>query len=149
MKLSENFTLEEMIKSETAIRKKIDNTPNGNQILNLIDLCENILQPLRDEFGAIHISSGYRSPKLNTAIGGSTSSQHCALNGAAADINMNSKNADIFEWIKENTDFDQLIWEFGDDDCPSWVHVSYREGKNRNQILRAIKERGKTKYIEM
>ena len=100
MKLSKNFTLGEMIQSQTAIRKNIDNTPNGNQILNLIDLCENVLQPLRDYFGPIHISSGFRSQKLNVAIGGSTTSQHCALNGAAADIDMGEKNREIFEYIK-------------------------------------------------
>ena len=147
MNLSKNFTLGEMIQSQTAIRKNIDNTPNGNQILNLIDLCENVLQPLRDYFGPIHISSGFRSQKLNTAIGGSTTSQHCALNGAAADIDMGEKNRKIFDWLKMNVQFDQLIWEFGDDECPSWVHISYREGKNRNQILKATKVNGKTKYL--
>ena len=147
MNLSKNFTLGEMIQSQTAIRKNIDNTPNGNQILNLIDLCENVLQPLRDYFGPIHISSGFRSQKLNTAIGGSTTSQHCALNGAAADIDMGEKKRKIFDWLKMNVQFDQLIWEFGDDECPSWVHISYREGKNRNQILKATKVNGKTKYL--
>ena len=147
MNLSRNFTLGEMIQSQTAIQKKIDNNPGGDQILNLIDLCENILQPLRDALGTIHISSGFRSQRLNVAIGGSTSSQHCALKGAAADIDMGKKNREIFDWIKVNTDFDQMIWEFGTDECPSWVHISYREGKNRNQILKAIKEEGKTKYI--
>jgi zinc D-Ala-D-Ala carboxypeptidase len=146
MKLSKNFTLGEMIQSQTAIRKGIDNTPNGDQILNLIDLCENVLQPLRDHIGAIYISSGFRSQKLNVAIGGSTTSQHCALNGAAADIDMGEKNREIFEYIKNELPFDQLIWEFGNDECPSWVHVSYKEGKNRKQILKAVKENGRTKY---
>ena len=148
MKLSKNFTLGEMIQSQTAIRKNIDNNPNGDQILNLIDLCDNVLQPLRDAIGPIRISSGFRSQKLNVAIGGAASSQHCALNGAAADIDMGEKNADIFEWLKSNVDFDQLIWEFGDKSNPSWVHVSYKEGKNRNQILKAIKENGRTKYLK-
>lgn len=146
MKLSKNFTLGEMIQSQTAIRKGVDNTPNGDQILNLIDLCENVLQPLRDHIGAIYISSGFRSQKLNVAIGGSTTSQHCALNGAAADIDMGEKNREIFEYIKNELPFDQLIWEFGNDECPSWVHVSYKEGKNRKQILKAVKENGRTKY---
>ena len=146
MKLSKNFTLGEMIQSQTAIRKGIDNTPNGDQILNLIDLCENVLQPLRDHIGAIYISSGFRSQKLNVAIGGSTTSQHCALNGAAADIDMGGKNREIFEYIKNELPFDQLIWEFGNEECPSWVHVSYKEGKNRKQILKAVKENGRTKY---
>lgn len=147
MKLSKNFTLGEMIQSQTAIRKGIDNTPNGDQILNLIDLCENVLQPLRDHIGAIYISSGFRSQKLNVAIGGSTTSQHCALNGAAADIDMGEKNREIFEYIKNELPFDQLIWEFGNDECPSWVHVSYKEGKNRKQILKAVKQNGRTKYL--
>ena len=148
MKLSKNFTLGEMIQSQTAIRKNIDNNPNGDQILNLIDLCDNVLQPLRDAIGPIRISSGFRSQKLNVAIGGAASSQHCALNGAAADIDMGEKNAEVFEWLKSNVDFDQLIWEFGDKSNPSWVHVSYKEGKNRNQILKAIKENGRTKYLK-
>ena len=148
MKLSKNFSLGEMIQSQTAIRKNIDNNPNGDQILNLIDLCDNVLQPLRDAIGPIRISSGFRSQKLNVAIGGAASSQHCALNGAAADIDMGEKNAEIFEWLKANVDFDQLIWEFGDKSNPSWVHVSYKEGKNRNQILKAIKENGRTKYLK-
>jgi len=148
MKLSKNFTLGEMIQSQTAIRKNIDNNPNGDQILNLIDLCDNVLQPLRDAIGPIRISSGFRSQKLNVAIGGAASSQHCALNGAAADIDMGEKNAEVFEWLKANVDFDQLIWEFGDKSNPSWVHVSYKEGKNRNQILKAIKENGRTKYLK-
>lgn len=148
MKLSKNFSLGEMIQSQTAIRKNIDNNPNGDQILNLIDLCDNVLQPLRDAIGPIRISSGFRSQKLNVAIGGAASSQHCALNGAAADIDMGEKNAEVFEWLKSNVDFDQLIWEFGDQSNPSWVHVSYNEGKNRNQILKAIKENGRTKYLK-
>ena len=148
MKLSKNFSLGEMIQSQTAIRKNIDNNPNGDQILNLIDLCDNVLQPLRDAIGPIRISSGFRSQKLNVAIGGAASSQHCALNGAAADIDMGERNAEVFEWLKANVDFDQLIWEFGDKSNPSWVHVSYKDGKNRNQILKAIKENGRTKYLK-
>jgi hypothetical protein len=146
MNLSKNFTLGEMIQSQMAIRKNIDNNPNGDQILNLIDLCDNVLQPLRDAIGPIRISSGFRSQKLNVAIGGSTTSQHCALNGAAADIDMGGRNREIFEYIKNELPFDQLIWEFGNDECPSWVHVSYKEGKNRKQILKAVKENGRTKY---
>jgi len=96
MNLSKNFTLGEMIQSQMAIRKNIDNNPNGDQILNLIDLCDNVLQPLRDAIGPIRISSGFRSQKLNVAIGGSTTSQHCALNGAAADIDMGGRNREIF-----------------------------------------------------
>ena len=147
MKLSNNFSLAEMTRSSTATKKGIDNTPNGSQIENLLILCDNVLQPLRDALGPIVISSGFRSVKLNTAIGGSSSSQHCALKGAASDIDLGLLNAKVFNYIKSNLIWDQLIWEFGSEDCPSWVHVSFNEGHNRKQILKAIKKDGKTKYI--
>ena len=147
MNLSKNFSLAEMTKSVTAKRLGIDNTPNEQQIEFLIELCENVLQPLRDKMGPILITSGLRVPKLNKAVGGSTTSQHCALNGAAADIDMDAKNAEIFNYIKDNLVFDQLIWEFGDDNCPDWVHVSYHYGHNRSQILKAVKRKGKTAFI--
>lgn len=145
--LSKNFSLAEMTRSTTAQKKRIENVPNAAQIEFLRELCEKVLQPVRDEFGPIHISSGYRSPKLNVAIGGSTSSQHCALRGAAADVDMGDKNKDIFNFIKDELIFDQLIWEFGSDENPSWVHVSYHYGHNRKQILKAVKINGKTRYI--
>lgn len=148
MKLSNNFTLQEMVHSHTANQKRIVNEPNEAQIENLRILCENVLQPLRDALGPIHISSGFRSVKLNTAIGGSSSSQHCALKGAASDIDMGKRNAEVFNYIKDHLVWDQLIWEFGTDENPSWVHVSYNEGHNRKQILKAIKQGGKTKYIQ-
>lgn len=147
MKLSNNFSLAEMTRSSTATKKGIDNTPNGAQIENLLILCDNVLQPLRDALGPIVISSGFRSVKLNTAIGGSSSSQHCALKGAASDIDLGLLNAKVFNYIKSNLIWDQLIWEFGSESCPSWVHVSFNEGHNRKQILKAIKQNGKTKYI--
>ena len=148
MKLTENFTLQEMIHSNTAIAKGIVNMPNEQQINFIRELCISILQPIREEFGVpIHISSGFRSPKLNVAIGGSTSSQHCALRGAAADIQMDEMNAEIFNYIKDELIFDQLIWEFGDGQNPDWVHVSFHKGNNRKQILKAVKANGKTKYI--
>jgi hypothetical protein len=113
-------------------------------------LAINIFQPIRDHFKApIHISSGYRSLALNKAIKGVTSSQHCS--GEAMDIDMDGTaitNAQIFNWIKDNLVFDQLIWEFGTDKNPDWVHVSYEStGKQRKQILKAIKKNGKTSYI--
>ena len=148
MRLSKNFTLQEMVHSYTAVKKGILNEPNEAQIENLRILCENVLQPLRDALGPIHISSGFRSVKLNTAIGGSSSSQHCALKGAASDIDMGKRNAEVFNYIKDHLVWDQLIWEFGTDENPSWVHVSYNEGHNRKQILKAIKQGGKTKYIQ-
>lgn len=148
MKLSNNFSLAEMTRSSTAVKKRILNEPNEAQIENLRILCENVLQPLRDALGPIHISSGFRSVKLNTAIGGSSSSQHCALKGAASDIDMGKRNAEVFNYIKDHLIWDQLIWEFGDDNNPSWVHVSYNEGHNRKQILKAIKQGGRTKYLQ-
>lgn len=148
MNLSKNFTLKEMTKSVTAKRLGIDNTPNEEQIEFMRELCEAVLQPLRDELGPIIITSGLRVPALNKAIGGSSTSQHCALRGAAADIDMDEKNTDVFNYIKDNLVFDQLIWEFGDDKCPDWVHVSYHYGHNRSQILKAVKKNGKTAYIK-
>jgi zinc D-Ala-D-Ala carboxypeptidase len=147
MMLSKNFSLDEMTRSTTASKKRIENVPNAYQIENLVELCENVLQPLREAIGPIYISSGFRSQKLNVAIGGSTTSQHCALKGAAADIDMGDKNKEIFNFIKDELIFDQLIWEFGDEQNPSWVHVSYHYGHNRKQILKAVKINGKTKYI--
>lgn len=149
MMLSKNFSLAEMTASTTAQKKRIENVPNASQIEFLVELCENVLQPVRDEFGPIHISSGYRSPKLNVAIGGSTSSQHCALRGAAADISMGEKNKDIFNFIKDELIFDQLIAEGVDaNGNMRWVHVSYHYGHNRKQVLIAVFEKGKkTKYL--
>ena len=152
MKLSKNFTLKEMTRSVTAKRRDIDNTPDEQQIENLAELCEKVLQPLRDLMGPIVITSGYRSPALNTAIGGSATSQHCAIKGAAADIDIctgdcDYKNAEVFHNIKDNFVFDQLIWEFGSESGPEGGHVSDNYGKNRKQILKAVKKNGKTKYL--
>jgi hypothetical protein len=112
-------------------------------------LCEKILEPVRIfNEGPLNISSGYRSKNLNHFIGGSLSSQHCE--GKAADIDMDGmsgkNNAEIFNYIKDNLEFDQLIWEFGDNNKPDWVHVSYNAGKNRKQVLRALKTNGRTAY---
>jgi hypothetical protein len=146
MKLSDNFTLAEMTKSSTAKRLGIDNTPNPQQLENLVELCHKVLQPLRDAIGPINISSGLRVPELNKAVGGSATSQHCAMNGAAADIDVQD-NKEVFDFIKNNLQFDQLIWEFGNDKQPDWVHVSYHYGHNRGQVLKAIKKDGRTRYI--
>lgn len=147
MKLSNNFWLSEFTKSQTATRLEINNEPEEWQVINLKNLCTHILQPLRDEYGkSIRINSGYRSVPLNTAIGGSATSQHCK--GMAADIDTVHDNTFLFHYIKNKLDFDQLIWEFGDDNCPAWVHVSLDlPSKNRKQVLQAYKEDGKTKYI--
>ena len=112
-------------------------------------IAENIFEPLRQWVGGpIKINSFYRCPELNTAIGGSKTSQHCK--GQAMDIDDTFgvvANADMYYWIKNNLNFDQLIWEFGDDDNPNWLHVSYVGPEvNRNRCLKAYKEGGSTKY---
>mgnify|MGYP002623909605 FL=1 len=144
MQLSKNLSLKEAIKSNTASRLGIPNTPEDWEIENLRAVAENVFQPLRDHFGVpIGVSSGYRSKELNRAIGGSKYSQH--MIGEAldldADIYGRITNADIFNYIKDNLEWDQMIWEFGDDKEPNWVHVSYKEaGGNRKQIKRAFRD---------
>lgn len=150
MQLSTNLSLAEVIRSETAKRKGISNMPTEAHILNLKLVAEKIFQPIREHFGVpIHVSSGYRSKALNDAIGGSLSSQHCS--GEALDLDMDGTsitNAQVFNFIKNNLEFDQLIWEFGTDTNPDWVHVSYEStGKQRKQILKAVKSGGKTSYV--
>ena len=148
-RISKHISWNEATRSQTAIRKGINNTPKKWHIENMKLLAENIFEPLREHFGVpIKIESFFRSPKLNKMIGGSSSSQH--PKGQAIDIDDDYgkiTNADIFYFIKENLDFDQLIWEFGTDQNPDWVHVSYiSENSNRNQVLRAFKSKGKTYY---
>jgi hypothetical protein len=159
MQLSKNLALAEVTRSETAKRKGISNMPTPEHIENFKKLAEKVFQPIRDHFGVpIRISSGYRSAALNKAIGGAgktvngvyvPSSQHCT--GEAIDIDMDGTtitNAQIFNYIKENLEFDQLIWEFGTDTNPDWVHVSYEStGKQRKQILKAKKSGSKTTYV--
>lgn len=150
MNLSKNLTLAEVTKSQTATRKGIDNTPSGQHLDNLFSIAQNIFQPTRDFFGVpIAVTSGYRSKALNTAIGGSNRSQHSR--GEALDLDADVfgglTNADIFEYVKSSLDFDQLIWEFGNDVQPAWVHVSYRaDGNNRGEVLKAFRQGGRTKY---
>jgi hypothetical protein len=150
MQLSKNLALAEVTRSETAKRRGISNMPTEAHIENFKLLAEKVFQPIRENFGIpIHISSGYRSAALNKAIGGAASSQHCS--GEAIDIDMDGtsiKNADVFNYIKDNLEFDQLIWEFGTDSNPDWVHVSYEStGKQRKQILKAVKKGGATSYL--
>ena len=145
MKLSEHVSLPEFEHSETATRKGYNNSMNAEQILSAKELCEKIFEPLRKFRGsAINISSGFRGIQLNKAVSGSSSSQHCK--GQAMDIKITAQE---FHVIKDSLDFDQLIWEFGNDEQPQWVHVSYDrfKTKQRNQVLRAVKVSGKTKYI--
>ena len=144
MRLSKNLTLKEAIKSNTASRLGIENNPEQWEINNLRAVAENVFQPVRDHFGVpIGVSSGYRSKQLNRAVGGSKYSQH--MIGEALDIDADIyggvTNAEIFNYIKNNLEFDQMIWEFGDDEEPNWVHVSYKEaGNNRKQIKRAYRD---------
>jgi hypothetical protein len=150
MQLSKNLALAEVTRSETAKRNGISNMPTPEHIENFKKLAENVFQPIREHFGVpIHISSGYRSKALNTAVKGSLSSQHCT--GEAIDIDMDGTsitNAQIFNFIKDNLNFDQMIWEFGTDTNPDWVHVSYEStGKQRKQILVAKRVGGKTTYV--
>jgi hypothetical protein len=149
MQLSKNLALAEVTRSETAKRKGISNMPTPEHIENFKKLAETVFQPIREHFGVpIHISSGYRSKALNTAVGGSLSSQHCS--GEAIDIDMDGTaitNKQIFDFIKDNLTWDQMIWEFGTDANPDWVHVSYEStGKQRKQILKASKTASGTKY---
>ena len=148
MKLSENFSLLELTKSQTAERKGIDNTPGTEHQENLKKLCENVLQPVRDHFErVVSVSSGYRSQELCLAIGSKTTSQHAK--GMAADFEIfGLSNKELADWINENLDYDQLILEYWKESDPNsgWVHCSFHEGDNRRQYLRAYKEDGKTKY---
>jgi hypothetical protein len=152
-KLSSNLSLKEVIKSNTAKRKGIDNSPTAEHLANLKVVAVRVFQPIREHFATpIGISSGYRSEALNKAIGGSKTSQHSR--GQAldldADIYGGLTNFDIFFFIKNNIDFDQLIWEFGTDEEPNWVHVSFRaDGQNRKSVLKAIKSNGRTKYLKI
>ena len=147
VRLSKNFTLQEFTKSQTAERRGIDNTPVEGHIENAKALFENVVQPVRDNFGVTIINSGYRSGDLNYAIGGSNTSQHCK--GQAVDIECPGiPNYDVAKWIEENLEFDQLILEFYTPGIPDsgWVHVSYKTEDNRKGVLTAMKENGKTIY---
>jgi len=151
MKLSNNLTLSEMLASDTAKRKGIENYPeNTAHIDNMRLLAENIFQPIREAFCVpIFVSSGYRSIQLNIAIGGSSStSQH--MKGEAMDLDADRygkiTNSQIFNFIKDELDFDQLIWEYGDSENPDWVHVSYKSDGNRKQILKVKRVNGKGVY---
>ena len=150
MKISDNITYAEAIHSQTAKRKGIDNTPTAKQVEVMKLTAEKIFEPLRKFVGGpIKVNSFFRSAELNKAIGGSKTSQHCK--GQAIDIDDvfgHKTNAEMYNWVKDNLNFDQMIWEFGTDMNPNWVHISYvSEEDNRNRCLKAYKdERGKTKY---
>lgn len=137
MNLSKNFTLNEMLESQTARRRNIQEqfTPSENVKENLRKLCINVLQPLRDKLGKpIHVTSGYRCKRLNKAIGGKVNSQH--VEGKAADLQgIGITNKELFDFIKDNLIFDQLIFEYGTKEEPAWVHVSYDDKRMRKQVL--------------
>ena len=148
--ISKHISYKEGVYSITATRRGIDNDPNDEQLDNMELIAEKVFEPLRKYVGGpIKINSFFRSVKLNKAIGGSSKSQHCK--GQAIDIDDTFKvvaNSDMYNYIKNNLDFDQLIWEFGDDDNPNWVHVSYvSEDSNRRRCLKAYKEQGRSKYM--
>jgi hypothetical protein len=154
MKLSEHLDLSEVIRSESAKRNGISNMPTEQHIANFKLLAEKVFEPIRAHFRCpIHISSGYRSIELNRAVKGSLTSQHCQ--GEAIDIDMDSTpngvtNKMVFDFIKNNLEFDQLIWEFGTNENPDWVHVSYEStGKQRKQVLKAIRSNGSTHYKQI
>jgi zinc D-Ala-D-Ala carboxypeptidase len=151
MKLSQHLSLSEVIRSESAKRNGISNMPTEQHIANFKLLAEKVFEPVRVHFGVpIHISSAYRSIELNRVVKGSLTSQHCT--GEAIDVDMDGSpsgvtNKMVFDYIKDNLEFDQLIWEFGTKDNPDWVHVSYEStGRQRKQVLRAVRANGKTTY---
>jgi len=157
MKLSKNFSLAEFTKSQTALRKGLDNTPTGDHLECAKELFENVVQKVRDQFGLTVLNSGYRGKELNEAVGGSSKSQHCK--GEAVDLECpGTSNYEVAEWIESNLEFDQLILEFYTPGIPDsgWVHVSYKKPEsfksghvndlNRKQSLTAMKEGGKTVY---
>ena len=147
MNLTRNFSLLELTKSDTAIRKGINNNPNAEQIEKLKALCENILQPVRDHFGRVKITSGYRSPELCEAIGSSSRSQHAKAEAADFEC-IGVDNAELFDWIKFNLEPDQLILEFYTPGEPNsgWIHCSWIEGTPRASFLHAFRKDGKTQY---
>jgi hypothetical protein len=148
MKLSKNFSLAELTKSETAIRRGIDNTPSDEVVSNLTTLCNMVLQKVRNCHGAVIITSGYRSPELNKTIGGSTTSDHCK--GLAVDFEVPGlDNKQLALWIQDNLTFKQLILEFYTEGEPNsgWVHCSFEEGDNNNRVLTATKDGKKTVYL--
>ena len=148
-KISKHVSYKEAVRSNTATRLGIKNEPTEEHLKNMKLLSEKVFEPIREEIGGpIKVNSFYRSPELNKAIGGSSKSQHC--HGQAIDIDDtfgHATNAEMYYFVKEELDFDQMIWEFGTDGNPDWVHISYvSPEKNRNRCLKAYREDGKTKY---
>ena len=149
-KISKHVSYKEGVRSRTADRRGLDNTPNESQLKCMKEIAEDLFEPLREWVGGpIKINSFFRGEPVNTAIGGSKYSQH--MKGQAMDIDDtfgHKTNAEMYHYIKDNLDFDQLIWEFGDDKNPNWIHVSYvTHRENRKKLTIAKKINGKTKYI--
>ena len=149
MRLSENLTVKEVTKSQTATSHGLSNEPTIEHLESLRAVAENIFQPIRKRFGVpIAVTSGYRSEELNRILRGSTTSQHCK--GEALDLDADVyggvTNAEIFNFILDHLEFDQLIWEFGNEENPDWIHCSYTRGRNRGEALAAYKAEGKTQY---
>jgi uncharacterized protein YcbK (DUF882 family) len=149
MNLTANFTLSEMVKSETALRHDMDNTPGEAEIASLRLLCEKILQPVREHYGkGVKVNSGFRHSEVNAKVGGSKTSDHCK--GQAADIEIPGvANADLAAHIVDTYKFTQVILEFYTPGVPDsgWVHVSYDPANLKNQVLTATKKDGKTVYL--
>lgn len=144
--ISEHITYKEATASNKAKQLGISNTPNEKELRAMKLLADKVFEPLRKWYGKpIQITSFFRSAKINKAIGGSATSQHSL--GQAVDIDTVSDNRKLFDYIKDNLPFDQLIWEYGNDSAPDWVHVSYSETRNRKQVLRAVRNGGKTVYL--
>ena len=148
--ISKHISYHEGTYSQTGVRRDLDNTPDDKQLKRMEEVAENLFEPLREWVGGpIKINSFFRGEPVNTAIGGSRKSQH--MKGQAIDIDDTfgyKTNAEMYHYIKDNLDFDQMIWEFGDDKNPNWVHVSYVSAeKNRNRCLKAYKDKGSTKYM--
>lgn len=144
MNLSEHVTIEEFCYSPTAIKKGIRNTMSLSETKKAIDLCVNVFEPIRKHVGkAVEMTSGFRCKQLNKLIGGASGSQH--EKAEAFDLKLTDR--ELFDWIIKNVEFDQAIYEFGNDTHANWFHISYRKGNNRKQALRAIKIGGKTQYI--
>jgi len=153
--ISVHITYKEATRSQVAIKKGIENIPSFHQLQNMKALAQRVFEPLRIWAETrLFISSFFRSLTLNFAIGGSPKSDHCAMNDTAAmdidaDVYGGITNRQVFHFIRDNLDFDQLIWEYGNDEQPDWVHVSYSRGINRKIILRAFRTETGTKYIEL
>lgn len=144
MQLSKHLSIAEFEYSSTAVARKISNKMDSIHIVKAKDLAENVFEPIREHLGKpIKVNSGFRGERLNKAIGGASSSQHCK--GEAIDLDLHDR--ELFEWIIDNIEFDQLIYEGGDDNEADWFHISYRKNHNRKQVLRMVKKNGKSTYL--